>query len=237
MKYIISILLFSLLSCEHTEYLPIVIIANEISEEKTHEDEPVDFAYHEPQQLINCDTPLVVIDTPQFIVVAIELFDGINPNAIFGHSWLDFQFDSLEHMLQYLDLTNYTIYQNGNSIAAIIRGTNDISRVDGKIWTRSASMTKQYFGASSQGFIFYGALTPDEYLNVAQEYQSVRIFNFLNTNYSFDEYETIAQTILGNCKHGRYWANFKHATITDSTFCQFIAHDWEIVTGNNACQP
>lgn len=233
MKYLSIIFLLFFASCEYAEYLPIVILAEEITQDKTQAEPPIDFQYHQSIPLTDTCV-LMPIDTPAFIVIAVELYDGVDPLAKFGHDWIDGEYDSLEHVLQLLDLTDYTIYRNGNSTAAIVNGTNETNIVQGKIYTRSVT-TKQYFGATSQGFIFYGALTADEYLDVATNYPSVKLFNFLNTNYTFDEYETIAKEILGECKLGEYWANFNHATITDSTFCKFIERDWQYVTGNNTC--
>ena len=161
------------------------------------------------------DTLPVVIDTPcldpieitdpAFVTLYIE-FDVFDPFMI----WQGAQVESnqLADVVQAVTSNPYTIYNLGKSWAVIIDNTNDNQSFYLKIFARSNG-AKVYMGAIKQGFIFAGALTFDQFKEVAIKYPSVDRFNFRATQYDSLQYIELANIILGDCKAGRTWADFR----------------------------
>ena len=151
-----------------------------------------------------CIDPIEITD-PAFVTLYIE-FDVFDPFLI----WQGGQVESnqLSDVLQAVTSQPFTIYNSGKSWAVIIDNTNDNQSFYLKIFARSNG-AKIYMGAIKQGFIFAGALTFDQFKEVAIKYQSVDRFNFRNTQYDSLQYIELANIILGDCKAGRTWADFR----------------------------
>lgn len=202
-----------------------------------------------PEEIVEaCDT--VIVFQPHFITIYNEYFNGmpdtltwyfhVGPGLDLGYPTLIELLVAIEFM-GYIDYDSLEYYENGNSIAAILRGTNDKSGIETRIWTRDAIGQKAVFTVNVQSFLFGGALTFDEYISVAERYPSVNIFNFRNTNWTQDQYEEAAKIILGECKLGRERADFRFNAlpISDQLYCEFIDRGWQFVLGQtpNCSQP
>ena len=204
---------------------------------------PIDWVYNPPVQvdtsvvdtIIN-DTLPIVVDTPcvpelvtepKFVTLYLE-FDILEPNIL----WQGGQVESndLADVVAAVTSLPFTIYNEGKSWAVIIDGTNDNQSFYLKIFARSNG-AKIYMGAIKQGFIFAGALTFDEFKEVAIKYQSVDRFNFRVTQYDSLQYIELANIILGDCKAGRTWADFRFNPFQMDTAIinKFIAADWDNV--------
>lgn len=151
-----------------------------------------------------CIDPIEITD-PAFVTLYIE-FDVFDPFLI----WQGGQVESnqLSDVLQAVTSQPFTIYNSGKSWAVIIDNTNDNQSFYLKIFARSNG-AKVYMGAIKQGFIFAGALPFDQFKEVAIKYPSVDRFNFRATQYDSLQYIELANIILGDCKAGRTWADFR----------------------------
>ena len=151
-----------------------------------------------------CIDPIEITD-PAFVTLYIE-FDVFDPFLI----WQGAQVESnqLADVVQAVTSNPYTIYNLGKSWAVIIDNTNDNQSFYLKVFARSNG-AKVYMGAIKQGFIFAGALTFDQFKEVAIKYPSVDRFNFRATQYDSLQYIELANIILGDCKAGRTWADFR----------------------------
>lgn len=202
----------------------------------------------EPEPLQVCDT---VVTEPKFITIYNEYFNGYPDSLVFyfhAGQGNDIAYPTLEELLigQGYHPDSIEVFQEGNSIAAIVRGTNDKSKIENKIWTWDGlpgiigdecnsrfAAQKAIYTSSIQSFLFGGALTFEEYRRIAVELQSVRRFNFRNTNWTQEQYEEVALIILGECKLGREEANFMFNAfpISDELYCRFIERGWQLVRG------
>jgi hypothetical protein len=187
---------------------------------------------------LECDT--VVVTEPKFITIYNEYFNGLPSvdHQFYFHKsqGVDLAYSTLEDLLigQGYHPDSIEVYQEGLSIAAIVRGTNTKSNLETRIWTRDAVGQKAVFTINIQAFLFGGALTFEEYKQVAQELPSVNIFNFRNTNWTVEQYEEVALIILGECKLGRKEANFMfNLPISCQIYCEFKVRDWNIVRGQD----
>ena len=173
-----------------------------------------------------CIDPIEVVD-PAFVTLYIE-FDVFDPFLI----WQGGQVESsdIRDVLDAVTSLPYTVYTNGKSWVVIIDGTNDNQSFYLKIFAANNG-AKVYMGAIKQGFIFAGALTFDQFKEVAIKYPSVDRFNFRNTQYDSLQYIELANIILGDCKAGRTWADFRFNPfqIDPAIVAQFEAVGWETV--------
>lgn len=189
---------------------------------------------------VECVNPQQVTE-PKFITLYIEYFNGaplVDQNFYFHKSQgADIAYPTLKELLiaQGYASDSIQVFQNNNAIAAIIRGTNIKSNLETRIWTRDAIGQKAQFAINIQAFLFGGALTFEEYKQIAIDLPSVRVFNFRNTNWTQAQYEDVAKIILGECKAGRDRADFQYNTfpISDGLYCLFIERGWDIVRGQN----
>ncbi len=173
-----------------------------------------------------CIYPQEVVD-PAFVTLYVE-FDILEPVIL----WQGGQVESnnLADVIEAVTSNPYTIYNQGKAWAVIIDNTNDNQSFYLKIFARSNG-AKIYMGAIKQGFIFAGALTFDQFKEVAIKYPSVDRFNFRNTQYDSLQYIELANIILGDCKAGRTWADFRFNPfqIDPAIVSQFEAVGWETV--------
>ena len=173
-----------------------------------------------------CIDPIEITD-PVFVTLYLE-FDILEPVIL----WQGGQVESndLADVVAAITSQNFTIYNLGKSWAVIIDGTNDNQSFYLKIFARSNG-AKVYMGAIKQGFIFAGALTFDQFKEVAIKYPSVDRFNFRNTQYDSLQYIELANIILGDCKSGRTWADFRFNPFDMDTaiVAKFEAVGWETV--------
>ena len=170
-----------------------------------------------------CIDPIEITD-PAFVTLYIE-FDVFDPFLI----WQGAQVESnqLADVVQAVTSNPFTIYNQGKSWAVIIDNTNDNQSFYLKIFARSNG-AKVYMGAIKQGFIFAGALTFDQFKEVAIKYPSVDRFNFRATQYDSLQYIELANIILGECKAGRTWADFRfnQFEIPDSIVVMYENVNW-----------
>lgn len=207
------------------------------------------------EPIVECDT--VVVTEPEFITIYNEYFNGL-PDSLVWYFHVgqgnDIAYGSLELLLidQGYHPDSIQVFHEGVSYAAIIRGTNDKSKIEGRIWTYDglsgiqdpctgeAIRQKALYVVNIQAFLFGGALTFEEYKQVAIDLPSVNIFNFRNTNWTQSQYEEVAKIILGECKLGRKEANFMFNAepISCELYCQFFDRGWQIVRGQSCnCSP
>jgi hypothetical protein len=174
-----------------------------------------------------CTDPQEVV-TPQFVTLYIE-FDIFEPVIL----WQGGQVESnnLADVVAAVTDKPFTIYNEGRSWSVMIDSTNDNQYFYLKIFARSNG-AKIYMGSIMQGFIFAGALTAPEFLAVAIKYQSVDRFNFRNCLYPEADLIAISYAILGECKLGRTWSDFRWwnpGTVPDSIPLAFNDADWNTV--------
>ena len=173
-----------------------------------------------------CIDPIEITD-PAFVTLYIE-FDVFDPFLI----WQGAQVESnqLADVVQAVTSNPYTIYNLGKSWAVIIDNTNDNQAFYLKIFARSNG-AKVYMGAIKQGFIFAGALTFDQFKVVAIKYPSVDRFNFRATQYDSLQYIELANIILGDCKAGRTWADFRFNPfqMDPAIITEYQNAEWETV--------
>lgn len=177
---------------------------------------------------LEIDTPCVpvLVTEPKFVTLYIE-FDVFDPFLL----WQGGQVESndLADVVAAVTSLPFHIYTQGKSWSVIIDGTNDHQQFQLKIFARTNG-AKVYFGSASQAFIFAGALTFPEYMEVIEEYPSVDRFNFRNTEWDSLQYDQAAKNIL-NCKLGRTWADFRfnQFPVSDSLITEFQNAGWQTV--------
>lgn len=169
---------------------------------------------------------------PQFIVLT---YDGlkVTPTRTWVHSWLTGQkFSTLKSLLAALGYNDVETFSTPTQEIAIIKGTNDKYRLEGRISTQG-TIFKTSGQTNVQGFFFSGALTFDQFKDVATRYPSVNSFNFRGCNYTQPQLEEIANIILGVNKHGRNRADFRFNKfkISDQLYCKFRFAGWAYVLG------
>jgi hypothetical protein len=167
------------------------------------------------QDSIIVDTTVIVVDTPcidpveqtspAFVTLYVE-FDILEDSI----RWQGGQVESydIRDVIEAVTANPYTVYHSGKSWAVIIDNTNDNQAFYLKVFARSNG-AKVYMGAIKQGFIFAGALTFDQFRAAAIKYPSVDRFNFRNTQFDSIQYVQLADIIIGDCKEGRTWADFR----------------------------
>lgn len=184
----------------------------------------------DPPDSITVDTcidPIEIVD-PAFVTLYVE-FDILETDIL----WQGGQVESnnLADVIEAVTPNPYTIYNIGKSWAVIIDSTNDNQSLYLKVFAKSNG-AKVYMGSIMQGFIFAGALTAPEYLAAAIKYQSVDRFNYRNCPYSEADLIAISEVILGWCKLGRTWSDFRWwngGTVPDSIPLAFNDAGWNTV--------
>jgi len=201
---------------------------------------PPDFVYSSPATVNDTtETDSTVVDT----IIPCEDYDLIL-SPPFVTLWLEFdtEIDSiwwqgggaesydLNDVLQAVTSLPTTIYNKGTKWAVIVDGTNDAAQFNLKIFARYYGW-KVYMTPDIQGFVFGGALNFDQFRGVAIKYPSVKIFNFRGTAYDSIQYIELANIILGDCKEGRDWADFRFNPYPMDTaiLAQFEAAGWNTV--------
>jgi hypothetical protein len=191
----------------------------------------------DPQPIVLC-TDTVTVTEPKFLTVYTEFFNGmstIDTQYYFQVGNNSLAYPNLKALLigRGYNADSIQVFTKGNSIAAIIKGTNDRTPIEGRIWTKDLVGQRAVLTVSVQAFLFQGALEFEEYKQVAIDFPSVKYFNFRNTNWTQAQYEEVAAIILGECKWGREDANFMFNAlpISDSLYCQFRIMKWKVVRG------
>ena len=227
MKYLIALFALAFIGCE----LP------------TGFGPPADWHYDPPNPVEEpIDTiPVDTIPTDT-IIPCTELIEQTTPAFMTLYAIFDDPIDSvlwrgggiesynIGDVIEAITPLPYQVYKTPTAWAVIIDGATNQNAWQLKVYTLSVGY-KLYMGATDQGFIFGGALSADQYQTVAEQFPSVKYFNFLNTNYDSIQYATIATTILGECKKGRKWADFRFNAIPIDTSIvnDFIAAKWDTV--------
>lgn len=131
--------------------------------------------------------------------------DTIHPGEDIGHS--------LDSMLQLL-YPQYTIkvYVNDTDdrlISVIMKGTNDKTKLLGKLWVRYNGF-RHYFGAEPQSLLTFGSMTFDEMYDAYIEFPSFRYTNHQNMVLTPDQHNKLDEVALDSlhCKGGRDWYDF-----------------------------
>lgn len=193
------------------------------------------------QDTMPCDSGIITI--PLFVTLSMELDAALPASPKYTHSWLQDTFATVPELLIALGFHQDSIesYIKDSVAFYVIRGTNDNSKINGRIFVRDEHQQKYALTASVQYLVTVGACTFEEHLDLAVRLQSVNGFNFRRCNYTQAQIEEIAKTILGECKHGRYWADFRFNLfpISDELYCLFIERGWIKVLGQmpNCGQP
>lgn len=189
-----------------------------------------------------CINPVMITDPP-FVTGYMEITDQVQTDVqlivgthsiwITGYTAIQIE-TTLDSMLElWKPQYEYTVYVNDQDtrlMAIIIDGTND--RVQFYLGAQLRyNGLKHYLGWNTQAFTFSGALTQDEYAAVVDKYPSVDIVNWRLTQYDSTFYISSAYKILGECKEGRWYANFSFNPypILDTIPILFQAAGWESV--------
>ena len=223
-----------------TQDMPFDLPVTSRGELHTMADAPPDFVYTSPatvndttetdstvvDTIIPCDNPELIL-SPAFVTLWLE-FDTVLDSIRWQGGGVE-SYD-LNDVLQALTSLPTTIYNEGKKWAVIVEGTNNATQFNLKIFAKEFNR-KVYMTPDIQGFVFGGALTFDEFRDVAIKYPSVKIFNFRATAYDSLQYIELAQIILGTCKQGRDWADFRFNPfeIDTSIVAKFEAAGWETV--------
>lgn len=206
---------------------------------------PVDWNYTPPLPIVQdtpCTNPQQVL-TPAFTTMDMEITDQSVGERIFCAGTycdtisIDETGDQAEIIKKVLKLYrpqyNYNVYSNGNDsrrVAFIVDTTNDVNQFKQKVYMRYNGV-KHYWGWAVQGFIFSGALVDSQLSVVIKKYPSVRRFNFRLTDEDSTRYIDYALAILGECKEGRDWADFRFNPymMTDSILQAYEDAGWNKV--------
>ncbi len=89
-----------------------------------------------------------------------------------------------------------------------VKGTNDVSIFNNHTYVTYNGL-RHWFGWISQGFVFVGSVSAQQYEERAIEYPSERYFFFQGTDWDSLTYGKIDSILLGFCKEGRDWADFR----------------------------
>ena len=207
---------------------------------RTMADAPPDFVYSSPvtvndttetdstvvDTIIPCDNPELIL-SPAFVTLWLE-FDTVLDSIRWQGGGVE-SYDLAEVLAAVTSLPT-TIYNEGKKWAVIVEGTNNATQFNLKVFAKEFNR-KVYMTPDIQGFVFGGALTFDEFKEAAIKYQSVKIFNFRGTAYDSLQYIELAEIILGTCKQGRDWADFRFNPfeIDTSIVSKFEAAGWDTV--------
>jgi len=191
--------------------------------------DPIDTVQVDTLVVDTCFDPILITD-PKFVTLYIE-FDILEDSILWegGHV----QSYDLGDVIEAVTPHPYTIYHKNKSWVVIIENTIDNQSFYVKVFARSNG-AKVYFGAIKQGFIFAGALSFEQFRDIAINYPSVDRFNFRNTQYDSIQYIELAEIILGDCKAGRTWADFRFNPypIDTAIINQYEAAGWNNVLHN-----
>jgi hypothetical protein len=114
------------------------------------------------------------------------------------------------------------------TIVFIAKGTNDQNKFHGKVYMHwNGLQSGGGFGVIKQGFVFFGALTFEETMQVVYDLKSVQYVNARFTNWTYDQYLKYGFAIL-ECKDGGNIADFKGLpfTMPDTLKNAYYAHHW-----------
>lgn len=174
------------------------------------------------------------VTLPEFLVLTYDDLP-VTPTRVWTHSWLVGQtFPTLKSLLAALGYNNVETYSTPTCEVAIVIGTNNKYRLEARIKTKG-TFFYTYGLTSVQGFFFSGALTFEQYKDVATRFQSVNGFNFRACNFTQPQLEELATIILGVDKHGRDLADFRFNKfpISNTLFCKFRFAGWLRVRGQS----
>ena len=223
-----------------TQDMPFDLPVTSRGELHTMADAPPDFVYTAPatvndttetdstvvDTIIPCDNPELIL-SPAFVTLWLE-FDTVLDSIRWQGGGVE-SYDLNDVLVAVTSLPT-TIYNEGKKWAVIVEGTNNATQFNLKIFAKEFNR-KVYMTPDIQGFVFGGALTFDEFRDVAIKYPSVKIFNFRGTAYDSLQYIELAKIILGTCKQGRDWADFRFNQYQMDTaiITKFINAGWATV--------
>lgn len=189
-----------------------------------------------------CETP-EEITQPPFVIGYMEITEELltDPVFIVGTQSFVLLQEQIDSLGSFLDAAleaqwpayDFKVYVNDSDyrrIAVIVDGTNDRQQFYLTCQVRYNGL-KHYFGWATQSFLFGGAVEAYEMPDIVSAYPSVDHFNFRATEYDSVQYDHIARAILGECKAGRYWADFRWGGPWDPALIQaFEDAGWGFVT-------
>ena len=238
MRHLIALSILAIIGCTRDEPFDLPVTSR--SELRTMADAPPDFVYTAPatvndttetdstvvDTIIPCDNPELIL-SPAFVTLWLE-FDTVLDSIWWQGGGVE-SYDLAEVLATVTSLPT-TIYNEGKKWAVIVDGTNNATQFNLKVFAKEFNR-KVYMTPDIQGFVFGGALTFDEFKEAAIKYQSVKIFNFRGTAYDSLQYIELAEIILGTCKQGRDWADFRFNPfeIDTSIVSKFEAAGWDTV--------
>ena len=238
MRHLIALSILAIIGCTRDEPFDLPVTSR--SELRTMADAPPDFVYTAPatvndttetdstvvDTIIPCDNPELIL-SPAFVTLWLE-FDTVLDSIRWQGGGVE-SYDLAEVLAAVTSLPT-TIYNEGKKWAVIVEGTNNATQFNLKVFAKEFNR-KVYMTPDIQGFVFGGALTFDEFRDVAIKYPSVKIFNFRGTAYDSLQYIELAEIILGTCKQGRDWADFRFNPfeIDTSIVSKFEAAGWDTV--------
>lgn len=187
-----------------------------------------------------CETPELILD-PAFVTGYIEITEDlqtplvltIGPNSYTiandETDKIDTKLDSL-YKLWHPEYKYHSV-ESANDfriVSTIVDNTNDKSIFHLKTYTEYNGL-RHYFGWSVQGFIFAGSREVSQFKQDAINYPSVRSFNYRNTDWDSLQYAKCDSIILGFCKLGRDWADFRWGIHSHEMIQAFIDAGWGTV--------
>lgn len=149
-----------------------------------------------------CESLTEVTD-PAFVTLYIK-FDSPQSNLIWEGGGQ--QSANLADIIPFITSNSFKAYASESGAWVIINGTNNHTQYQLKVFTRIGG-AKWYMGAAKQALILPGT-NYDQFMQNATEFQSVNQFSFYGCDFDSLQTEQIARVILGDCKAGRWYADF-----------------------------
>lgn len=158
---------------------------------------------------------------PPFVTLDLEITDASTGDRVFcAGNYCDTihvgEFDTQDQIVdavmeKFHPEFHYRVFvkeDDTRRMAIIVDGTNNQNLFKSRVRIKYNGLT-HFLGWCIQGFIFSGALEYPEYEKMAVNYPSVALFNHRLTAYDSLDYIRLDSIILGHCKEGRDWADFR----------------------------
>jgi hypothetical protein len=126
--------------------------------------------------------------------------------------------------------SDYLFYQEGKNVAVIVKGTNNSSAWNSKVWCRDGSGAKNYLSFSRQSLSLGGAATYSELKELSTLLKSVYWLNFKNLNLDSLQYDTLISFQVDSfCKAGRERIDLRGIPVAQSRIDQCFEVGWNNV--------
>lgn len=201
---------------------------------------PPDFTPGNPAAVVDTCEAYDPVTTPKFS----NLYSGTSPHPQSPTTFYLGQSDTLywlpgEPLAETLDSALTAIWpaydfrcfgDDPEYMHIVVIGSDDAT-----FWQRNIRFESQFvfrggYGAMPYGLFLGGTATAEEFAALADTLQSVQWFN-IKGDYDSLQITTIARALLGDCKQGGEWADFRfnNAPISQALIDSFHLAQWELV--------